>query len=189
MAVVQEYIDLVTSEHYNKPNFIAYLTAFLEKLQSVTELYDSFDILFNLENAVGDQLDIIGNIVGISRNLPVEEENIPDTLDDDLYRYVIKSRIYFNHWNGTREGLEATIEAVFPDLQYEIVDDQDMSYEVTIINPLATTQEIALLKAGYILPKPSGVRVNYEVINKPYFGFDADTDFVKGWDKGTWRKK
>ena len=64
-----------------------------------------------------------------------------------------------------------------------------MSYELTIIYPNADPVVVALLKEGFILPKPSGVRVNYEVIETPYFGWDKDTDFIKGWDQGMWRKK
>ena len=87
------------------------------------------------------------------------------------------------------ESLEKIIDVNFPGLAYEFVDDQDMSYEITIIDPDSDPVVVALLEEGYILPKPSGVRVNYNVISTPYFGWDKDTNFIKGWDRGTWRKK
>lgn len=185
----KKYIDLITSEHYNKPKYKSYVKKFLDMLSPVVDCYNEYNILFVLDTAVGNQLDIIGDLVGIGRNLPTDNENIPSTLNDDYYRRVIRSKIYFNHWDGTRESLENIIDSVFPGLAYEFVDDQDMSYEITIIDPESDPVVVALLEEGYILPKPSGVRVNYNVISTPYFGWDKDTNFIKGWDRGTWRKK
>ena len=185
----KKYIDLITSEHYNKPKYKAYVKTFLDMLSPAVDCYNEYNILFVLDTAVGSQLDILGDLVGIGRNLPTDNENIPSTLNDDYYRRVIRSKIYFNHWDGTRESLENIIDSVFSGLAYEFVDDQDMSYEITIIDPDSDPVVVALLEEGYILPKPSGVRVNYNVISTPYFGWDKDTNFIKGWEKGTWRKK
>lgn len=184
-----KYIDLITSEHYNKPKYKAYVKKFLDMLSPAVDCYNEYNILFVLDTAVGSQLDILGDLVGIGRNLPTTNPDIPATISDEYYRRVIKSKICFNHWDGTREQLEKIIDENFPGLSYELVDDQDMSYELTIIYPNADPVVVALLKEGFILPKPSGVRVNYEVIEAPYFGWDKDTDFIKGWDQGTWRKK
>lgn len=185
----KKYIDLITSEHYNKPKYKSYVKTFLDMLSPAVDCYNEYNILFVLDTAKGDQLDIIGDLVGIGRNLPTDNSEIPSTLPDNYYRKVIKSKIYFNHWDGTRESLEKIIDENFSGLAYEFVDDQDMSYEITIIDPDSDPVIVALLEEGYILPKPSGVRVNYNVISSPYFGWDKDTKFIKGWDNGIWRKK
>ena len=182
-----KYIDLITSEHHSKPKYKSYVKKFLDMLSPVVSCYNEYDVLFVLDTAKGDQLDNIGDLVGIGRNLPTDNQNIPSTLNDEYYRRVIRSRIYFNHWDGTRESLEKIIDNNFPGLSYELVDDQDMSYEITIIDPDSDPVVVALLEEGYILPKPSGVRVNYNVISTPYFGWDEDTNFIKGWEQGTWR--
>ncbi len=184
-----KYIDLITSEHYNKPKFKAYVKTFLDMLSPVVDCYNEYNVLFVLDIAVGSQLDILGSLVGIGRDLPIDNDTIPSTLPDNYYRRVIKSKIYANHWDGTREQLEQIIDNVFPGLAYELVDDQDMSYELTIIDPDSDPVVVALLEEGYVLPKPSGVRVNYNVIDTPYFGWDKDTAFIKGWEQGTWRSK
>ena len=185
----KKYIDLITSEYYNKPKYRAYVKKFIDMISPAVDCYNDYNILFALDNAVGSQLDIIGDLVGIGRNLPTDNEAIPSTLPDKYYRKVIKSKIYFNHWDGTREGLKNIIDSIFTGLSYEFVDDQDMSYEITIIDPDSDSVIVALLEEGFILPKPSGVRVNYNVISTPYFGWDRETNFIQGWDRGTWRKK
>ena len=45
---------------------------------------------------------------------------------------------------------------------------------------------VALIMNGFILPKPSGVRVDYNIMEASLFGWDADTAFIKGWDKAIW---
>lgn len=185
----KKYIDLITSEHYNKPKYKSYVSKFIDMLSPIVDSYNEYNVLFALDVAKGDQLDIIGDLIGVSRNLPTTNENIPSTLTDDYFRTVIRSKIYFNHWDGTREGLEYIIQQMFPSLTYGLIDDQDMSYEITITDPDADFVVVALLEEGFILPKPSGVRVNYNVSTSTYFGWDEETNFVKGWDEGVWRKK
>ena len=58
--------------------------------------------------------------------------------------------------------------------------------QVVIIYPDADPSLIALLTAGYILPKPSGVVVTYTIQENELFGWDSDTAFIKGWDTGIW---
>lgn len=183
------YLKLVTSEHSTKPKYMAYVEAFLKLVSPTVDNYDEFDLLFNLENAVGDQLDKLGELVGIGRQLPTDDPRIPPLLSDNSYRLVIKAKIYKNHWDGTREGLETIFNAFFPNLPYEIVDNQDMSYTITIIDPTVSEEFLGLIMNGFILPKPSGVLVNYNIMDSALFGWDAETAFIQGWDRAAWSSR
>lgn len=181
-----EYLKLITSEYAEQPNFNAYVSAFLNSIQSASECIASFDQIFNLENAVGDQLDQLGQLVGLTRELPIVDPDIPAVLDDEYFRIVIQARIRANFWDGTIGQLNELISATFPDAAFNIIDGQDMTMQITMINPTASMQLIALMFNGYIIPKPSGVKTNFTVIDKPLFGWDSDTSFVKGWDLASW---
>lgn len=181
-----EYMKLITSEYSLQPMFNSYVEAFLNQLSPVNNCYESFNILFNIESAVGDQLDKLGELVGISRSLPTSDPDIPAVLDDDTFRRVIAAKILQNHWDGTLKGLESIFHAFYKDLPYEVVDNQDMSYNVLLIDPSITKTEIALIEGGFIAPKPSGVKVNYQVLDSTLFGWDSSTNFIDGWDKGRW---
>ena len=180
------YLKLITSEYAQSEKFNSYVESFLKLISPDVDNYNDFNILFDLETASGDQLDKIGELVGIGRKLPTDDPRIPSVLPDDIYRMIIKAKIYKNHWNGTREGMDKIFKEFFPDLPYEIVDNQDMSYTVTIINPNVTETFLALITGGYILPKPAGVRVNYTILDSTLFGWDSETQFIDGWDKGKW---
>ena len=183
------YLKLIISEHSVQPKYTEYVKTFLDMISPVVDVYNDFDVLFALDYAAGDQLDKLGELVGIGRQLPTDDSRIPPTLDDNTYRLVIKAKIYKNHWDGTRKGLQDIFDVFFPDIPYEIVDNQDMSYTVTLIDPEADDVFIGLIMNGYILPKPSGVRVEYRVLDTALFGWDSDTQFIQGWDKANWSSR
>lgn len=182
----QSYMDLISSEYAEKPKFNAMVQAFIDKLSPSVDNLSQFDTLFNLENAVGDQLDICGQLVGLTRELPIDDPDVPAVLDDDLFRTVIKARIYSNFWNGTTEQWQEIISEMLPDASYEVVDNQDMTISVVVIDPSASMALIGLLFNGYIVPKPAGVRVTWTVQDNALFGWDVETAFLKGWDEGLW---
>ena len=200
----EKYLRLITSEHATKTLYMRYVAAFLDMLNAAETCLLSFNEIFNAfkelpsaedpsnpepgtkESTVDDQLDKLASLIGISRALPIVDEDIPPLLDNETFQMVIRAKILSNHWDGTIEGLNDILTKTFPNLTYEIVDGQDMSYTITILNPMISEKELALLFNGFIIPKPSGVLVNYIITDTPLFGWDSDTSFVKGWDEGQW---
>lgn len=194
------YIDLITSEHKTKPKFRAYVEAFLNILSNGIEqagvqqttysgtntILLNMDSLFNIDTATGQQLDVLGTLLGLSRDLPISNPNLPLPLNDTLYRLVLKSKILMNNWDGTNEGMKEAIQTLFPGLPAEFVDNQDMSITINLIYPNLNPALSVLIQEGYIVPKPSGVRVIYNVQEGTGFGWDSDTTFISGWDTGIW---
>jgi hypothetical protein len=41
-----------------------------------------------------------------------------------------------------------------------------------------------LVRAGYLIPKPSGVKIYYTFMDNPVFSLDSNTDLLKGFDEG-----
>lgn len=69
MADVTDYTSLVTSEH-QKPNFLATISALVQPLVDQQTMLAAVPTMFDLDNAVGDQLDVVGAWAGISRFIP-----------------------------------------------------------------------------------------------------------------------
>ena len=69
MADVTDYTSLVTSEH-RKPNFLATITALVQPMVDHQVMLAGVPALFDLDNAVGEQLDVVGAWAGISRYIP-----------------------------------------------------------------------------------------------------------------------
>ena len=180
------YLKLVTSEHATSVNFIKYVKATLGMISPMVDVLDNFNTLFNLDVATGVQLDDIGSLVGISRTLPIDNADINPTLDDNAYRKVIRAKIMKNHWDGTMEGMYEIVSILYPNLVFDIIDNQDMTMAVYISNIGLSAQDKALLFNGFILPTPSGVGTNYHTIDAPVFSWDYDTINMNGWDEAIW---
>lgn len=180
------YLKLITSEHATSVNFLKYVKATLDMNSPIVDVLNEFNTLFNLNVATGIQLDDIGSLVGISRTLPIDNADIDPVLNDAAYRKVIRAKILKNHWDGTMQGMQTILSTLYPGLPCDIIDNQDMTMTVYINDPTISAQDKALLFNGFILPKPSGVGVNYQIVEKPIFSWDLDTTYFKGWDEGTW---
>lgn len=161
---IQRYLDRTESQHIVRPNYVAAVTALLEKLDAAHTIAKSIPGYYDIATAEGAQLDVIGEIVGVVRkNIPLYVPNVTEVPDDDIYRIIILSKIIQNNWNGTNEGFyeiwEVTAATLFPVI-YK--DNQDMSIDVTILGEV--DYHIAdLIAYGYIIPKPMGVLMNTSI--------------------------
>ncbi|AOI57444.1 hypothetical protein WI26_07410 [Burkholderia diffusa] len=137
-ASLSDYAALVTSEHRDKPRFMATVGALVQPLVDQINVLVSMPAKFDLDNAVGVQLDDVGLWVGVSRKIRTPLTGIyfsfdiaglgfdhgtwkgpfdPDTgltvLDDETYRLVIRAKIGANHWDGTLESSAAILNSIF----------------------------------------------------------------------------
>ena len=66
------YLGLVTSEHRNRPRFMATVAAVTDPLCGLQELLETMRAAFDVDSAVGGQLDRTGEWIGRSRHLRLE---------------------------------------------------------------------------------------------------------------------
>lgn len=210
-----EYVGLVTSQH-RKPRFTALVAVLTQPLADAQALLASMPAAFDVDTAVGAQLDAVGLWAGITRVLRVPLDGVyfswgeagvgwaegawkgrfdPESgltsLPDDIFRRLVKARIAANHWDGSVPGAYAVWEAAFADTDGIILiqDNQDMSMAVGIagMRPDAVTQ--ALLMGNYIPLKPEGVRVRWYAVTQdggPLFAWGCESDGLAGWGGGHW---
>lgn len=185
-----DYTNLITSEHIDKPKFMAMIQVITQPYIDNILLLRNMASLFDVDTAVGNQLDIIGEWVGISRNLTVPLTNVyfsfdtpglgfdegtwqgpfdPGTglvsLPDDPYRNLIKATIAENSWDGTTESAVSIWNSVFASegITIAIEDYGDMTISLGIISssPIDAVTK-ALLKSNQIRLKPEAVAIrNY----------------------------
>jgi len=211
-----EYQDLITSEHNQRPKYMAMALAGLNPLVKLQEIILSLPEAFDIDSAIGVQLDKVGEWIGRSRNVAIPLVGVYfswddaattgwdsgtwigefdptsglTSLPDDSYRILLKAKIAANTWDGSIPGAYAVWRQAFGDnSQIVIQDNQDMSMTVAIFGLNLDAVTFALLTGGYIPLKPEGVRINsYDVApdNGPIFSWDVNNDLLKGWDQGSW---
>lgn len=210
-----DYPGLVTSQH-QQPRFTALVAVLTQPLVDAQTLLASLPAAFDVDTAVGVQLDAVGLWVGITRVLrmplagvyfawgvsgvgwsegvwkgPYDPESGLTSLPDDVFRRLIKARIAANAWNGSIPGAYDVWESAFADTGSIIMiqDNQDMSMVVGIagMRPDAVTQ--ALLMGNYIPLKPEGVRVSWYAVTQdggPLMAWGCQADGLDGWGAGSW---
>lgn len=175
--MIADYLNVITSEHRGQPKYMAMLTAYLRKLQDAQMVLEAFDLHFDLNEAIGAQLDKLGEVVGRSRILQFQPVGSSAVLDDDNYRLIIKAKILQNQWDGTIEDMGNLFKQIFPDMTIEIIDNQNMSMEIQVLG-LKNNIQLQMLNNGYIIPKPEGVRIKVAyiiVLEQGHIYFGATT--------------
>ena len=182
------YRRLITSQYQLAPKFLAWLTAALTAaltpLDDATTCYATLRAGFDLDTALGAQLDTLGATVGAARRLPYQpEDGLDPVLDDATYRIFIKARIAQNHWNGTITSLQEIWTSLFPGGSIVLTDSQNMTATV-LLSGVFTALVKSLIVNGYIVPRPEGVLYNFVFSELPILGFDSDDAYIAGFDKG-----
>jgi hypothetical protein len=153
-----DYLQLVTSQYWNKPKFLSWLTANLDKLHDITLTTNNLDGSFDIDMAVGVQLDILGEILGVDRKLTFQPSSVSSSiLDDDNFRFVLKCRIAQNHWNGTIIGLYTIWGQIFPTNPISIKDNGDMTVDILFVAQSFTDLQKELIQHDYVIPRCQGV--------------------------------
>lgn len=190
MTQVSDYTGLITSEHADKPNFMAMVSGiaqcFVDTITALQAMPDAFD----LDLAVGPQLDAVGVWIGLNRALSVPIDNVYfswDTadvgwdqgiwkqpsdpsgaiteMDDGTYRLMLRAKIGSNQWDGSMGESVAILEQIFAGsgVAAKIIDNQDMTMQVVMTGGMLSALAKAMISQGYIPIKPVGVGATYTV--------------------------
>ena len=83
MTFESDYVNLLIKQYWEKPSAAAEIAMKAGMWRRTFEWIDSFSDEFDLDNATGDRLDIIGRIVGIGRNIPYSIPKIAFGFDEN----------------------------------------------------------------------------------------------------------
>ena len=145
---------------------------------------NQFNSAFDIDQAEGVQLDILGVILGQSRTVGFQPSGgASPILDDITYRLLLRARVYQNHWGGKTSELRLIWQALFPGGLLFITDNQDMTVDFFCAGAFTLIVQ-DLLTNGYIRPRPQGVKYTLHIATLPMLGVDQETDFVAGLDVG-----
>lgn len=157
---MSKYTDLITNYHAGKHKFFDHVDLSTRPLIDVSAATLGLVAAFDVDTAVGEQLDILGRWIGVDRTVaapisgvflewdkervgwdqgvwlgPYQSTDALTYLSDDVYRVVLKARIGINNWNGQNGTLPDILETALAGtgIKMIIVDNQDMSISVLIV--------------------------------------------------------
>lgn len=214
MRTIDDYLALIPAANRPQPNFVAFVSALLDGFVDVQNTAAGMPDDFDIDNAVGKQLDAIGVRVGLSRNLPIPISGVYfslDTpglgldqgvvrgpfdptdaltaLDDTTYRFALHIKIAANSWNGSLEDAQTMLSAMANPGTYIFMQDNfDMTLSIGVSGIVPSVLFVALLQQMGEWIRPGGVASSvYEtsVSGAPLFGLDMQNSYVAGLDTGT----
>lgn len=153
--LVQAYVDLLIIQYRNLPKARAHVGALVDMV-IMNQLPFAVQDAYNIDTAVGEQLDILGKYAGVSRQARTFSGLI--TLGDDDYRLLVKMKVVQNN-SGSSLGEIQDILADFLPGVFKVFDytEMRMSYYFNANYGSADLAEI-FVRQG-LLPKPMGVRI------------------------------
>jgi hypothetical protein len=187
MASAQQYVALIPGYNRIQPQFNAVVAGICTAYAGITNFCQQLLTAFDVDTAVGNQLDIIGLWVGVSRYISVPITNVFFTwdsstlgwdqsvwkgpydsstnlveLDDYHYRFLLYARIAANHWNGLAGTALAAYNLAFTNqnVTITVIDNFNMTITVTVQGSTTALQQ-ALLTGGYIKLTPLGCTTTY----------------------------
>lgn len=80
---INQYTLLLIKQYWEKTNARLEIESSVGTWSNIYDLFNSFETAFDIDTAVGSQLDIIGKIVGVNRSVPLVIEKIRFGFDGD----------------------------------------------------------------------------------------------------------
>lgn len=166
------------------PQFNQWLAAVLSIANDISSCLASITQAFDLDFAIGVQLDVLGQIVGVSRTVNFQPSNgVSPILDDTTYRILLKATIAQNQWDGTIGSLYPVWDQLFPGGKISIVDNQNMTATILVTGAFTSIIQDLIIN-GLIVPRPQSVAYTFVFGTLPFFGCDSNNAFVAGIDVG-----
>lgn len=213
---VSDYIGLLPSAGSVQPKFVALLSALLDGLVDVQICVLKMPTDFDIDFALGVQLDAVGERVGLSRKLaapiagvyfsldtesvgldegvilgPNDPTEALASLDDETYRLVLKIKARANNWDGSLEQAQQMLGAVAGAGTNIFMQDRfNMSADVGVSGKVPSKLFVSLLKQLSSFLRPGAVKIETAYVTStnetPLFGLDVGNNFINGLDSGAW---
>lgn len=166
---MSRYTDRITNYHAGKPKFFAHVDLSTRPLSDVSDAMSRLIPDFDIDTAVGVQLDVVGEWVTLparshtgNRDLffvghragwlgpgvwqgPYDPNDGFIDLSDEIYRLMLKVKVAINNWDGQNDSLPPILDTALAGsgIRMAIVDNQDMSISIWILgDPSVALSEI-----------------------------------------------
>jgi len=181
---MENWQDTVVSQYANSPTILALIQNFNSYIDPAADITAFYNLVWNVDTAVGHGLDIWGRIVGVGRVLHVAAgrylgfdeattasadpfnqspfyTGAPTTsnfaLSDDAFRLLIYAKALANISDGSIPSINQVLMKLFPSRgNCYVADGENMTLAYTFAFTL-TPVENAIVSQSGVLPKTVGV--------------------------------
>lgn len=185
--LIDYYVGLLIIQYSGKPKAEGTVSAFVAPVV-MDSLPLQIQTAFNIDTAVGVQLDVLGKYVGVSRSARTFTALV--SLDDSDYRLLIKMKIAKNHSYATLSDIQDIIKIFFAGI-LRVFDYKNMRMEYFFDSNAGSLTLAEVFIRQELLPRPMGVQLG-ALIYAPdvdhFFGmrsYDMEAFGVSGFNSYT----
>lgn len=175
----------IYAQYADKPKVVAWYNITPAMAQPLFDTFDAVRMSYNIDTAVGAQLDVIGRIVVIDRGFESFVVFDPDTyfggsgdacqfggidsqfesvgevlsqeVSDAIFRVLIRAKIAKNNNEATLDGIASALSFITESSPIRVVDNENMTMSVSFGSEL-TDIERFVFNTFDVVPRPQGVR-------------------------------
>lgn len=175
----------IYAQYADKPKAVAWYGITPTIADEIESAYEAVRMSYDIDSAVGEQLDVIGRIVVIDRGFESFVEFEPDTffggdtlaaqfggvdsqfetvgttvsdeVSDAIFRVLIRAKIAKNNSDASLDGVVDALSYITSSSPIRVVDNEDMTFSVSFGSEL-TDIERFVFNTFDIVPRPQGVK-------------------------------
>ena len=162
------YANLLIVQYHGRPKASGMIKALVDTVL-MNQIPMAMEDAFDLETAVGKQLDILGGRLGVTRNVYLRNGD-PVTLNDDDFRTYVKLQAARMTLRSSLFDMQ-TLLINFFESSMRVIDNQDMTIDYFIFGESKTLIDVIVKQD--MLPRPMGVelRIIFDGPYKDVYGF------------------
>lgn len=174
--------DRIYAQYRDKPKAVKWFNINKDIGNQFCDTFTSIATSYDVDQAEGDLLDILGRVVGVSRsyqsqillqpssfgdpNIEFGDDSsefgfatatLSNQVNDIIYRMLIKAKIAKNNTNATIDDILIALSFIVPNSKSILIDHKDMSFSIEFNGALSPTQRF-VLNTFDIVPRPQGVK-------------------------------
>lgn len=165
MAILNAWLDDLPQQFQGKEFIEGLISAFAKQFEEIQEVFAELDLKTDLESAVGKNLDMVGDIVTLTRKEAGVLAGIDVTdpvISDERYRQFLKYQMLVNTnectYNDLMDGL-ALLWDVSP-IYYK--EDPALPAVIILTMPFLTPGRKVVTLGEIPMVKPAGVRIEFQ---------------------------
>jgi len=175
----------IYAQYADKPKAVAWYNITPNIADEINDVFESVRNSYDIDANEGEQLNVIGRIVGIDRSFESKVFYEPDTyfgadndasqfggvdsqfesvgdtissdVSDSIFRVLLKAKIAKNNSDASLDGIVHALSYITNSSPIRVIDNEDMTFSVSFGTALTDIEKF-VFNTFDIIPRPQGVK-------------------------------
>lgn len=165
MQIVDSWLRDMPQQFLGKEKIEALIEAFAKQMQEVQQVFEDLETLTDLDTATGQNLDMVGTIIPLSRKEAGELAgiNVEDpVISDERYRQFLRYKNLVNTNECTYYDLMNGLALLWDVSPIYYIEDPDLPATIILTMPFLKPGGEVVRVGEVPMVKPAGVRIEFE---------------------------